>query len=247
MEGKETKKKTLLLVEDDDVVRDMIRGAFERRYHVLEASSHSGAANHLKNHFDLALVDFALPDGDGFDVLKAIRGVKPELPVILMTAYSTENLAIKALKAGVTDYIRKPLSFEYLVGILGDILEGRKKKPYPESVESRDVFIMDSIAAFTEDNYAEQHSLEDISQRTNMNRFKFCRAFKERFGESYTSYRNAIRAKNAADLLQNSDLKITEIAHHVGYGCVTYFERVFKSKYGTPPVEYRREHRSYEP
>lgn len=146
-------KKTILLVEDDGAVRELLRGGLERNYNILEASGCSEAKKQLSNHIDLALVDYYLPDSNGLDVLKAIREVKHGVPFILMTAYSTESLAIKALRAEVTDYIKKPLSFVYLKGKLSEILDGKKDGGHPETVSSREVFIADSIAAFIEDNY----------------------------------------------------------------------------------------------
>ncbi|MCL4475545.1 MAG: helix-turn-helix domain-containing protein [Nitrospirae bacterium] len=173
-----------------------------------------------------------------------VREAKPGLLVILMTAYSCENLAIQALRAGVTDYLKKPLTFSDLRGRLSAILEGKNQGDGPESVESREVFIMDCIAAFMEENYIHELTLDKVAARGGMNRFRFCRGFKERFGMNYTSYLNNIRTRNAARLIKNSDMKITEISHLVGYNCVTYFERVFKARYGVPPTEYRREGRT---
>jgi AraC-like DNA-binding protein len=73
-----------------------------------------------------------------------------------------------------------------------------------------------------------------------MNRFKFCRAFKQRFGKTFTSYLNHIRIKKASELLKNPNLSVTEIAFFVGYGSFSQFMRVFKTIYGVSPKEYRR-------
>lgn len=89
------------------MVRDMIKDAFEREYNVLEASGYSDAIKLFRYPFDLALIDYVLPDSDGFEVLKAIREAKPALPAIIMTSYSNENIAIKAIRTEVTDYIKK--------------------------------------------------------------------------------------------------------------------------------------------
>lgn len=233
-------KKTLLLVEDDQVLNDMVKGALETEYKVLSASSYSGAMKHLNRAIDLALIDYSLPDKDGFEVLERVREAKPGLPVIVMTAYSCENLAIRAIQAGVTDYLKKPLSFAYLRGKLSEILAGKERDGQPESVENREVLIMDDVAAFIEENYAEKLTLDRVAARGGMNRFRFCRSFKERFGMNYTGYLNNVRTRNAARLIKNSDMKITVIAHLVGYNCITYFERVFKTRYGVPPIVYRR-------
>jgi YesN/AraC family two-component response regulator len=234
-------KKSILLVEDDDVVRDMIKEGLERRYHVLEAATCSKAIEQSKKPFDLALIDYNLPDSDGFEVLKAIRESKPRLPIIFMTAYSTDTLAIKAFRSGVTDYIRKPLSFSYLWAKLSEILEGEETKEFSESVESREVFIMDSVAAFIEENYKEDLTREELAQKAHMEKYRFSRAFNARFGKNVKSYLNTVRVIRAAEILsKNADLSIANIAVSVGYGGIQHFEKMFKQVYGMSPNEYRR-------
>lgn len=234
-------KKSILLVEDDDVVRDMIREGLERKYHVLEAATCSKAIEQIRKPFDLALIDYNLPNSDGFEVLKAIRESKPKLPVIFMTAYSTDNLAIKAFRYGVTDYIRKPLSFAYLRAKLSEILEGKESKELSESVESREVFIMDSTAAFIEENYKEDFTRDELAQRAHMEKYRFSRAFNKHFGKNVKSYVNTVRINKAAEILgRNTDLSITDVAISVGYSGIAHFEKVFKQVYGISPNAYRK-------
>jgi YesN/AraC family two-component response regulator len=234
-------KKSILLVEDDDMVRGMIREGLERKYHVLEAATCSKAIEQIKNPLDVALIDYNLPDNNGFEVLKAIRESKPELPVIFMTAYSTDDLAIKAFRSGVTDYIRKPLSFAYLWAKLSEILEGKESKELPESVESRDVFIMNSIAAFIEENYKEDLNRNELAQKAHMEKYRFSRAFNQHFGKSVKSYLNITRVRKAAEILSKSaDLSITDIAVSVGYSGVAHFEKMFRKVYGISPNAYRK-------
>ncbi|HXX81839.1 MAG TPA: response regulator [Thermodesulfovibrionales bacterium] len=234
-------RKSILLVEDEAVVREMIRGALEREYDVLEASKYSEAIDHLKDRIDLALIDYALPDRDGFEVLRAIREVKPELPAIMMTAYSSENIVIKALRVGATDYIRKPLSFAYLMKRLSQILGGDLDARLNEDAQTREEFIMEGVAAYIEDKSREELTLDQLAAMVCMNKFKFCRAFKRKFGQSFVSYLSSIRVKKAAKLLrEHRDLNITEVALAVGYGNVGHFGRVFRTVYGVSPTEYRR-------
>lgn len=140
-------KKTVLLVEDDALVRDMLRSAFEMEYNVLEASGCSEAAGLLQNPIDIALIDYMLPDGDGFDVLKSVREVKPNLPIIMMTAYSTEGIVIRALRAGAAEYIKKPLVLAHLRRKVSDILGGKKGEELTERSVTNEEFLLDSIAA----------------------------------------------------------------------------------------------------
>jgi two-component system response regulator YesN len=233
-------KKNILLVDDDATIRDMIKDALKKEYNILEASNYSEAVKLIRYPIDLALIDYVLPDSDGFEVLKAIRDVKPSLPAIIMTGYSNENVVIKALRTEVADYIKKPVKLAYLRRRLLEILGGKDNSRNSESVESREEFILDGIAAYVEEKYMKDLTLDKLASMTCMNRFKFCRAFKERFEQTFTSYLNTIRVKNAAGLLKNPNLNITEIAYFVGYKSVIHFDRVFRAIYGISPRDYRK-------
>jgi two-component system response regulator YesN len=233
-------KKSILFVDDDEVVRTMIKGFLEREYNVLEASSYSEAVKLLKYPIDLALIDYILPDSDGFDLLKAIREEKVTLPAIIITGYSNEAVVIKALRSAVADYIKKPIKLSYLRRRLSEILGGEWTIGYTDSVGTREEFILDGIAAYIEEKYMKDLTLDKIARMACMNRFKFCRVFKQRFGKTFLSYLNSIRVKKASELLKNSNLSVTEIAFSVGYGSFSQFKRVFKKVYFLSPKDYRR-------
>jgi two-component system response regulator YesN len=236
---RDMRRKSILLVEDDGVLRDLLRCVLEREYHIMEAATASESKNLAVSHIDLALIDYSLPDGNGFDVLKALREAKPGLPVILMTAYSTENLAVKAFRMGVTDYLKKPLSFAYLRGKLSELLDGKMNGESSQNAEHGEVFVMECIVAFIEENYMKKINRDKLAEKACMDRYKFSRRFKERFGRNIKSYLNNVRTQRAAELLGNQDLSISEVAFSVGYGSVPHFYRVFREQYGISPREYR--------
>jgi len=242
-------KKTILLVEDDTVVREMIKDVLKREYRVLEASGYSEAAELFNYHIDLALIDYVLPDGDGFEVLKAIREAKPLLPAIIMTAYSNEKVMLRAIRTEVADYIKKPLKLAYLRKRLSDILGEKKNNKNQditnennknfEGFKSRKEFILDSVAAYLEEKYMKDLPLDKVAGMACMNIFNFSKAFKKRFGQSFISYLNSIRIRNAAALLKKPHLTIAEIARFVGYRSVTHFDRMFRAVHSITPSEYR--------
>lgn len=240
-------KKTILLVEDNKELMEMIKGALQREFNVLEASTCSESQRHLSNHIDLALIDYLLPDGDGFEVLDALRRSKPALPAIMMTGYSQKDLVIRALRAGVTDYIEKPVCLKYLREKLSAILDGdgaNRADEHLRVVENREESIMVSIASFIRENYMQELSLEKMLKLAGMNRTRFCATFKQRTGRTFVSYLNQVRIENASELLKNSDLNVTGTAHKVGYKNVIHFERVFRKMKGTSPRRYRNGLRS---
>lgn len=234
-------RKTILIVEDDTSVREIIRDALQTEYNVLEASCCTETVKYLENPFDLAIIDYMLPDCDGFDMAGAIREKKPMLPIILMTAYDNDAVILRALRAGLTDYLKKPFSLKYLRRKVSKLLEGKTPKADSDNhvVEKRQEFIIDGLEEYIENNYMKDLTLDKISKMTGMSRSNFCRVFKERYKESFISYLNRIRIGKAAELLKNHDLRITDIGLFVGYKSIEYFERKFKALNDISPREYR--------
>jgi AraC-like DNA-binding protein len=166
----------------------------------------------------------------------------------MMAAYSREGLAIRAFRSGVTDYLKKPFTFAYLIGKLSELLERKKNRDLPEGGGSREVFIMDCIAAIIDKNYERDLTRDELAKLACMDKYKFSKIFNGRFGQTLPSYINRVRVRRAAALLLgNTGLTITEAAHSVGYRNVNHFIRAFKSAFGAPPLQYRKNEKQEEP
>jgi DNA-binding NtrC family response regulator len=103
-----TEKPTLLIVDDEKPTRDGLRAALENRYDVYVAEDAKAAADLLeREHFDVVLTDFRLPNEDGLKLISRAKSLTPPPICILMTAYGSEELAVDAMKRGADDYIAK--------------------------------------------------------------------------------------------------------------------------------------------
>ena len=236
------KQKTILLVDDDALVRNILRSVLEREHRILEASGYRDAVNHVQELIDIAIVDYVLPDGDGFDIAKALRQKRADIPIILITAYDNKDVILRALRAGITDYIKKPLCLRYLVQRVRDLLAGKAIGEYAafDTVSNRQEFIMDGIKEYIEINFKEDLPLDKLAKIIGMNKFDFSKIFKGRFGKSYLSYLNDVRIEKAAELLKNDELSVTDVVFFVGYKSVEHFDRLFKKQYGMSPRDYRK-------
>ena len=119
---------SILLVEDKDSLRAMLKLALESEGHqVIEARDEPEAMAALKD-FQPALVlsDLRLPKGDGMGVLRAVRDVDAELPVIVMTAHGSIQDAVEAMKQGALDFLAKPVDPDHLLLLVSRALEQRR-------------------------------------------------------------------------------------------------------------------------
>jgi len=117
----------ILVVDDDEGVRWALSKALERAgYRVsLAMDGPAGLAGASDPSVELVLLDIRLPGKDGLAVLKGIREVRPDLPVIMMTAYGTLQVAVEAMKQGAYDYIGKPFDVDELLLVVEKALQAR--------------------------------------------------------------------------------------------------------------------------
>lgn len=107
----------VLIVDDEDLVRWSVRERLHKAGYLTEEAS-TGAeaiAAARRTAFDLALLDLRLPDTDGIALMKQILELQPEIQVIIMTAYSTVETAVGAMKLGAFDYLSKPFNLDEMV------------------------------------------------------------------------------------------------------------------------------------
>lgn len=121
---------SILIVEDVFAARILYKQALEQaKYLTIGVETGKEALNILKKEeVSLVILDFKLPDMNGDEVLKEIRQLKPDLPVLVLTAFSDRETIYNMLNLGVNDYLVKPVNVERLRTRVFEVLEGDKRK-----------------------------------------------------------------------------------------------------------------------
>jgi len=129
----------VLLVDDEPAVRfgvcDFLRG---RGFEVVEAEGCAEAeAAFRKAPPDIAIVDYSLPDGNALELLPRFRELDPSVPVVILTAHGSVDLAVKAIKEGAEQFLTKPVQLEALAVILGRLIENQRNRQQQAARRSR--------------------------------------------------------------------------------------------------------------
>jgi len=191
-------------------------------------------------------------------LLLSLRRVYPSVPVLMITAKHSEELAVWAFRARVWNYLVKPVQLRELKSNLQKleiILSERRgaarqvARPgalLPASVNEADdqseSALLQKITARVRDNYASGLRVSKLARECGMSRFSFSRLFSERFGCSFREYVMRLRIEAACRLLEAPHPSVIQVACAAGFADASYFARIFRRHKLQSPIEYAREY-----
>lgn len=129
-------RKSILIIDDELLIRDLLYDFFsEKDWTVSVYANGDNALEMLKNKaFDIALIDISKGGDDNIDYVKKIKGLYPELPIVVMTAFPSVESAVGALRLKLEDYIIKPFNANKLYKRLEEIITAEQKRTRPVEV-----------------------------------------------------------------------------------------------------------------
>ena len=213
----------------------------------LDAAASVGART-----IDLAIIDCGDGVEDGLRLLKALKQIRVDVPVIFITGASSEAAVMGAFKLGARDYFVKPFdTFEFrdaVAKILRFKQDGNSPGFFRDKEEAPALFYLpdelpDRIrraACFIDEHLVSPHSLEIIAEQACLSKYHFCRLFKRHVGVSPKLYRVYRRVELARQFLARPSQTITMAAFKSGFNDVTEFIRQFKKITGVTPGTYRK-------
>ena len=119
----------VLIVDDDDGLRDALHLTLDEEYAVVDAAHGRTALSMVRSErIDLVLLDILMPDVDGLEILQELKALEPDLPVIMLTGVKTVRTTVAAMKLGASDYLTKPFQEEELRAAIRRALEQRTSR-----------------------------------------------------------------------------------------------------------------------
>ncbi|MHA2855747.1 response regulator transcription factor [Paenibacillus lautus] len=232
----------VLVVDDESVQREGIKDLISQYrfpFQVMEAENGMSAERILvDNAIDILITDVKMPLMDGLELSKLARKVQQDLKIVICSGYDEFEYARSAIRLGVVNYLLKPLVREEFLEVMEDITQ---ISPYggdyqQESLESK---VIVQVKDYVKDHYQRDISLSDAAHDVYLSPGYLSILFKKETGENFSKYLTDYRLRRASHLLRNSNMKVNDIAVAVGIDNHSYFAKLFKSKFGVSPIQYR--------
>jgi len=244
----------LLLVDDNPEIRSVLKDIFKNDFTILEAEDGEKALKIAKKEIpDCILSDVMMPKMDGFQFTKALKSneLTSFIPVILLTAKTSEQSHLESLQSAADAFLTKPFNNEIVKTTVLQLISERKKlqerysqelvlRPVDIVINSVDEKFLEKLQHILETELANANfSTDDFATEIGMSRMQLHRKLKSLLGVSATEFLRNERLKTAVELLKKGNGNISEIAYSVGFNDVSYFSKCFKEVYNCTPSEYK--------
>jgi signal transduction histidine kinase/ligand-binding sensor domain-containing protein/DNA-binding response OmpR family regulator len=247
------KKKTIIVIEDNEDLRFYLKENLRAQYHVEEATNGREGWEKIKLlNPDLIVSDVMMPLMDGIELARKIKSdmLTAHIPVILLTAMGSEEKQIEGFQAGVNDYITKPFTFEILASRIKNLLAQQKllQKRFQKQIEVNpsevtvtpvdEKFLKQALEVVEKFIDKPDFSVEDFSREMFMTRVTLYKKILALTGKAPLEFIRSIRLKRAAQLLEKSGMSVSEIAYEVGFNNPKNFTKYFKEEFKVLPSQY---------
>ncbi len=247
------KDHTILIVEDDKEVMDMIVDNMKGQYNIVTAcNGKEGLEKAKAEHVDLIISDVMMPVMDGQEMTRKIKDdiEVNHIPVILLTARNTLENRLDGLRAGADAYIEKPFSFAHLKTQTDALLANRKReresflhKPYlpvqNSKINKAEEEFMKKIADVIIANLRKPgFNVEQLAGEMCMSRSSLHRKIKEVSNLTPIDFIRLIKLKKAAELMREHGYRTNEVCEMVGISSPSYFIKLFQKQFGMTPKEF---------
>ena len=256
---KMNRKQRLVIVEDDDEIRKYLMDELGTDYTVVGCENGLiGLKEVLREMPDLVISDIMMPEMDGNMLCSKIRSNPSvsHVPVILLTAKNLDEDQLEGLETGADAYIVKPFNMDILKRTIINLINkhyslrmkyGRndqlEEKVETVQMKSPDDRLLERVMAVINKNLGNSDlSVDRIADEVGISRVHLHRKMKELTGQTPHDFIRNIRLKQAAHLLANQNMNVTEVMYACGFNNAASFSTIFKKFYGLSPRDFMKEH-----
>lgn len=251
-------KPTLLLIEDNEDVITYIQSCLDEDYEIKKAiNGQIGIDAAFELTPDLIISDVMMPKKDGYEVCAILKTDirTSHIPIILLTAKTTEEDKIAGLKQGADAYLTKPFNKEELQVRIEKLLALRKQlqkryssfsgsflsKKSGRAETDLDAIFLQKIRKEIEDKISDSDlGIVQLCRAVRLSHTQVYRKMKALTGEHPTGYIRKMRLHKAKEMLQTTELYVSEIAYEIGFTDPNHFSRSFSQEFGNPPSAMRK-------
>ena len=252
-ESGDKKRGTILIVEDNNEIRNYLSHGLAELFNTLEAGNGEEALEKLKNNeVDIIVTDIMMPVMDGIKLCKNVKqNIRTcHIPVIILSAKGETKDQMEGLQMGADDYIPKPFSLTILTAKIQNMMRTRRRmlERYSKSLEvepekitfnAMDEALLKRAVAIVEKNMDNiEFSTDEFAREMNMSRSNLHLKLKAITGESTIDFIRKIRFNEASKLLKDGRYTVAEVSTMVGFNTPSYFATSFKKYFGCLPTEY---------
>lgn len=249
----------LLVVDDDYEVTQYIKNELGQWYRIDTALNGREALKKLLtgDNYDLVISDVMMPEMDGITMLRQIKGNPniSDIPVILLTSKVEVDSRLEGLRKGADAYLAKPFNIEELHILVDNIVDNVRRlkgkftgaqtqedKLEQVEVKGNNEALMERIMRVINEHMQDSDfNVDKLGEEVGLSRTQLHRKMKEITGISTGEFIRNIRLQQAARLIKERKVNVTQVAYAVGFNNQTYFSTVFKKHFGRTPTEYAEE------
>ena len=245
----------ILIVDDDAEIAHYIKTELSDWYRFEHAcNGKEGLKMLLTGKYDLVISDVMMPEMDGVTMLKKIKSNTnvSDIPVILLTSKSEVENRLEGLRKGADAFLAKPFNMEELHILIDNLVDnvrrirgkysgaqGQKAKIEQIQVKGNNDALMERVMKYMNEHLADPDlNVEKLTEDVGISRAQLHRKLKEIAGVSAGEFIRNLRLEQAARLIEEGQINITQVAYSVGFNNQTHFSTVFKKHYGISPSEY---------
>ncbi|MCD8302454.1 MAG: response regulator [Prevotellaceae bacterium] len=249
------KRHTLLIVEDDEELREMMRRMLGRTYDTLTAENGKEALEAMeRGRVDLVVADVMMPLMDGMEMVRRMRSEEKggNCPVIMLTAMRDEESRARIYEAGADAYITKPFHMTVLQARVENLL--RRSEKVNEEIREKlaalfgelnvssdeEEFLQRCVAVVSKHLSDVDFDQQQFADEAGASPSSLYKKLKTLTGLNTSAFIRNVRMNAARDILEkNPAVRISDLAYAVGYSDPKYFSACFKKRYGVLPSEYK--------